>query len=308
MDLRNCFPKKKNALAPSSKNMLKIASMAVLLGWAWHLLWWEAPFRALVHNPYMTKPLVELLGGEWSAFVQRPLVRKAIHYGETFLGLVLLLCGLSVPFAEKGSLARSSLVAGGGILVLIAFVTFLDRTLMLGCFFEFAAQILTPFILYKATGENERAGSSLHFWLKAAIALTFLSHGLFAIGYYPVPGNFMDMVIIIFDVNNDIARQYLQIAGIMDFLVAVGILFPRIRTPFLVYAVIWGFLTALARPMGHYFPDNVSYTLTRYLHEFVLRTPHFLLPVILLWMERATPGFFRDRYFSGKKRSFEENS
>ncbi len=291
-----------------SKNLLKVASVAIFVGWGWHLLYWEAPFRALVHNPYITRPFVELLGGEWSAFVQSPLVRKAIHYGETFLGLALLLCGLSVPFAEKGPPVRIGLLTGGGILVLIAFVTFLDRTLMVGSFFEFAAQILTPFILYKRTSGSGRDQDSMHYWPKAAIAITFLSHGLFAIGYYPVPGDFMDMIIIIFDVKNETARQYLQIAGIMDFLVAGAIFFPYIRTPFLIYAAIWGVLTALARPVGHYFPDNMSYTLTRYLHEFVIRSPHFLLPVILLLMEHVTPGFFKDRYFFGEKRSLEGRS
>ena len=56
----------------------------------------------------------------------------------------------------------------------------------------------------KKTGEAETV-----LYLKIAIALTFSAHGLYAIGYYPQPGVFVDMLINILHFSETTAKDFL---------------------------------------------------------------------------------------------------
>ena len=53
------------------------------------------------------------------------------------------------------------------------------------------------------------------------------------------------------------------------------------------WMAIWGFATALARPWAYYEPTSATESLDRWLPEFLLRAPHFALPVFLLLALRA---------------------
>ena len=59
--------------------------------------------------------------------------------------------------------------------------------------------------------------------MKVAIAVTFISHGLYALNYYPRPGHFTEMVMDILGVKEATAILFLNVAGILDFVIAVGI-------------------------------------------------------------------------------------
>src|SRR5690606_18123341 len=111
---------------------------------------------------------------------------------------------------------------------------------------EHSSQIFAPIILllfiYRSV-ENER----IVFFAKVLIALTFIFHGFYALGIYPVPGKFIDMLISVFGVSEQTAKSLLFLAGTMDILICALIFFPRFQKPALIYAVAWGFITALAR-------------------------------------------------------------
>ena len=117
--------------------------------------------------------------------------------------------------------------------------------------------------------------------LKVLIALTFVSHGMYAVAiFYPLPGNFVSMTLNILPVTEDIAKQFLFTAGILDFIVAVLIFIPKTAKPALIYAAIWGFLTALARIVsGLKYGVNIDIVM-QYLHTTIYRIPHGLVPLI----------------------------
>ena len=56
----------------------------------------------------------------------------------------------------------------------------------------------------------------LVFGLKVAIALTFTCHGLYAVGYYPRPGKFIQMTMTILGTNKEASVIFLNI-GVCEF-------------------------------------------------------------------------------------------
>ena len=132
--------------------------------------------------------------------------------------------------------------------------------------------------------------------LRISIALTFIGHGLYAYGYYPVPGHFQQMMISGFGINNEQAISLLKLAGILDFVVAALIFLPfqKIRKGALVYIVVWGCLTALARIWSHIDFSSVNYLFTHWIPQFFVRSEHFLLPIALLLWWRS-----HDSYIAG---------
>jgi hypothetical protein len=120
---------------------------------------------------------------------------------------------------------------------------------------------------------------------RLAIAGTFIGHGLYAMGYYPVPGNFVDMVIIHLGVGESTARQLLFGMGCLDLFVAAGMVLPfRFARPFLVYAMVWGGITALARFRFGFDMTQSDFGATWFVPEILWRAPHAALPLWVLLM------------------------
>ena len=120
--------------------------------------------------------------------------------------------------------------------------------------------------------------------MKWSIAFTFFGHGLFAIGYYPQPGYFIDMMIKGFDIHETLARNVLIVFGILDFIFAISIFIPKLLSAALIYGILWGFITAIARITTSFNTDFLDNWIEQYLFAFMIRVPHFLIPLIL-WIE-----------------------
>ena len=93
------------------------------------------------------------------------------------------------------------------------------------------------------------------------------------------------MTINILGVGDESAFLFLNVAGVLDFIVAVVIFFPKKISQFaLIYMVFWGFVTTLARVWANFNLDMIGDTLSLWLHESIYRVPHFLIPVaVLIW-------------------------
>jgi hypothetical protein len=99
------------------------------------------------------------------------------------------------------------------------------------------------------------------------------------------------MVIRIFKCSESFARTFLTIAGILDMMLAIGLFLPNksIVKYCLLWAVIWGFSTAIARVVGNYYPDFIMRSLHQTIYEMAYRLPHGLLPVLgLLLLDRKS--------------------
>ena len=134
------------------------------------------------------------------------------------------------------------------------------------------------------------------FWVKVAVAVTFTCHGLFAAGvFYQQPPHFIAMTMSILGVSEPVARTFLQFAGLMDFVVSIGIFLPTTARYCLLYAVAWGFLTALARFAANVQWDALGLSLHQWLYPVVYRLPHAGLPLVALFLGAYRPFPVRHR-------------
>jgi hypothetical protein len=143
---------------------------------------------------------------------------------------------------------------------------------------EHAIRFTTPFVLYLILIKSTK---HLAIIIKLAIAATFVGHGIYAVGILPVPQGFIDMSMAVFGFSEEGARTYLLVAGILDFIVSIGIFIPALVRPSLMYCVFWGVATAAARVLskGALPLDEVIF---RWVPEMLVRLPNGLLPLWLL--------------------------
>lgn len=116
-------------------------------------------------------------------------------------------------------------------------------------------------------------------FLRWAVALTFLGHGLNAWMQDPVYTSFILATVQSFHlsgIEQATAEVFLRIISVMDLIVAVAVLaIPsrwRVFRWLILYAAVWGFLTAASR---------MTASGVWVWHETLLRTSHFLGPAAL---------------------------
>lgn len=111
------------------------------------------------------------------------------------------------------------------------------------------------------------------------VALTFIGHGLFALGWpYAVPSHFIDMFVSFFGTSEVTARELLLTVGVLDMFVGVALIVGFRSRLVLSWAIIWGAATALARTAVMVMPNSFELN-TYWIFETLVRLPHFLLPV-----------------------------
>lgn len=264
---------------------LLAACVLLLVGRMYQHLFFEAPYRAFfLKQAYFGWAVAWFSDLEWVEYVNALETDRAIlSFGRAigvFFGLTALAAlGLNSRFRP---VAQGLLYASSFLLAFMALSYYLDKGFQLAQIMEYTSQVLTPALLAWYAG---RPGSVAWQWvLRLAIGLTFLGHGLYALGMYPVPGNFVHMVITNLGLANSQATQLLLIAGWMDVGVAIGILLPKVDRFWLWYALGWGFFTALARLTTYVYLDHMFWaSLHQMGFEFLIRTPHFLLPLVALF-------------------------
>ena len=272
----------------SAQTFLKISVILVLIGRGYQYLFFSAPFMSLYYYAEFLKPYIEEETGMlWHDFLSLPEIdnyTQAIIYG---IGGLFLITILYILFLNKKNYRwfQVPILASGIGLIFLAVLLTITKNYKLGQFIEYSIQFTSPFLLlsfikYKWIQQN------LLFILKLLIALTFVGHGLYAIGYYPVPGYFVDMVIRIFKCSESFARTFLTIAGVLDMILAIGLFLPNksIVKYCLIWAVIWGFSTAIAGVVGNFYSDFIMRSLHQTIYEMAYRLPHGLLPVLGIFL------------------------
>jgi hypothetical protein len=173
-------------------------------------------------------------------------------------------------------------VLSGIIIIAHAFASYVDSKLHYNVPIEYVTRIAIPFLclavaIYQKNiiQTQKLIGRSL----PIIIGLTFFAHGIYAVNFLPIPQDFMLMTTNILKTPRDISLQFLFVIGIIDLLLLIGIFVPYIRKGFVLYAIIWGFLTAIARLVGHYDPTAILNFLNVWIPEFLVRSGHFLLPL-----------------------------
>jgi len=294
---------------------LQWAAISVFLGRAWQHLYWDAPFRALLWDEVWLSGIVtRFTSMTWETYITSMEVDQNIAFSIKIFGVLYLISALIALFINYlPRILHHLLILGALGLIFLAFLYCKERFFSIGQFFEYALQFGSPLFLWWWKGtetatSTQSAGSSFSnsplnqkmqqanemvltskipnkflLILKIAISLTFTCHGLYAVGYYPIPVSFMEMTMNILGVGEDTTKVFLKMAGILDFAVAIGIFLPwKWARIFLIYAIIWGFGTTIARIWAYFDWEWLDYVLLQWLHESVMRMPHFLIPLAVL--------------------------
>lgn len=263
--------------------LVQFSAFTVLLGRAWQHLYWDAPFRTLLWDEALLGGYVQQwFGMTWETYITSMEVDENIDWSIKCFGVLYLLGAFTALFVKRLPRFFHHLLLLSTIgLIFLALLYCKERFFSVGQFFEYTLQFGSPlFLWYYATHQQPFPTKKILLLLKIAIALTFTCHGLYAVGYYPIPVQFAEMTMNILGIGEEAAKTFLTIAGILDFLVAVGIFLPwKWARLFLGYAIIWGFGTTIARVWANFNWEWLDYVLLQWLHESVMRMPHFLMPL-----------------------------
>jgi len=274
----------------SSKNyhriflLLQIAVACVFFGRAWQHIVWDAPYRTLLWDENWMRNILPIFSSiSYEDFISNVDIDDQIQNGIKSIGWFYILCGMVALFIKRLPKWTSNILWIGSMsLMFLAFLYCKEKFYQWGQFWEYSLQFGAPLFLYFLFKKN-KISETLILWMKIAVAITFVSHGLYALNYYPRPGHFVDMTINILGVGEQTAYQFLNVAGVLDFIVAIAIFLPKkISKIALVYVVLWGLATTLARIWGHFYIDMIGDTLSQWVHESVYRFPHFLIPLAIL--------------------------
>lgn len=274
--------------------ILQIAVVCLFLGRAWQHLFWDAPYRTLLWDEQWMKSIVQgLLQMDWQTYVRSPQVDQAIQNTIRITGVFYLLCAVAaIAINQLKKWAYRVLYLGSFSLVFLAFLESKEHFFYLGQFLEYTLQFACPVFLV-LFHRKQTISHRLLFWMKIAMSITFIAHGLFAIGYYPTPGYFVEMVMNIMGVGQETGVVILKIAAILDFIAGIIIFLPgKMALPGFIYMVIWGFGTTIARIWGYFHPEIFMQVLHQWVYQSLYRVPHFMVPLLALlyfWKPKSLP-------------------
>lgn len=277
-------------IAPKTLNlfitMLRIACFCIFAGRAFQFLVWDAPFRTLLWDQEWMQGIIESLTSmTWEQYTTSPKVDTYIQSSIQATGWLYAVCAMLALFIGKGmKRAGSLLLAGSAALGFLAFLNCKEKFFQVGELMELCIQVFTPVFLYLALFTKVNSKKLIVF-AKAAVALTFIGHGLYAWGYYPQPGHFIDMFINVLGISEEMSRTALKVAAILDFAAAVLLFVPRAAKASLMYCALWGGLTAAARLMSGFDSNFIADSLKQFTFEVVFRLSHALLPLWIFYTE-----------------------
>lgn len=270
---------------------VQIAAVALFLGRAYQHLFRDAPLRTLLWDEgFMSGIVTRLSDLSWNEYITSPATDAGIQTAVIVMGCFYLLMVFVSAFIKKIPVVLQYLLPVASVLlVFLAFLYCKEKFYSVGQFLEYSLQFGTPLFLFFLWRKKEMTGR-LAGWMRIAVALTFTCHGLYAVNYYPRPGLFVEMTVNGIGLSEGAAIQFLLFVGIMDFFISAVILFltrPWINYA-LIYTVIWGFLTTMARIWAHLDMTYLSESLHDWGYETVYRFPHFLIPLALYFYFRSS--------------------
>ncbi|MEZ5003391.1 MAG: hypothetical protein R2730_10200 [Chitinophagales bacterium] len=202
----------------------------------------------------------------------------------------MLLAGIISLFQhklpEKLHLPAKLLLAVSAFIILLhAFASFTTSKLHPNAPLEYMTRLALPLLCIYLMSHSIPSLKSkfVTFWLPFIIGITFFAHGLYALRFFPIPQSFLMMTSNILKTPRAVTFNFLYLVGFIDILLLIGIFIKPIRKIFIYYAIIWGFLTALARLVAYYNPANLNEYMLLWLPQFLIRTGHYLLPLSLLF-------------------------
>lgn len=262
--------------------LLKWAVFAVFIGRAWQYVFWDAPYRTLLWDQSLMDPLLAILGVKWTDWASSASVDNFIQTLIVVTGFIYVLAAIGTLFlSKKRKYFQLFIWLGLGFMVLLFLLEMKEKFYDLGQFFEHSSQLFGPIALIGLT-VGWMSLTSFQKFAKWAIGLTFFCHGLYATGYYPRPGAYVDMYVVNFNITEDLAHQLIFIAGVIDLVLPFFFILSKWDKYALVYAAVWGLLTAFIRIVTGFYIDYPWESLHQVWFLTSYRLIHGLLPVCVL--------------------------
>jgi hypothetical protein len=256
--------------------------IALLVGLAWRYLFWDVPLREWLWSAYYMKGIMTFVCQcTWEEYLSSPAWDKGIQMSIRIQGVLLTLSALVLLIpAAPVKWKRVACIVPLVIICILSFCLFKENFFRLGFLIELAALIAMPFVYIGMVLQKKTKEFILP--LKIILALTFTGHGLYAVGFYPVPGIFVDMMIAGFGLEEPAALSLLKVFGFLDFIVAALLFIPQTARIGAGYMLFWGLLTTLGRFTQITFTGLFWDYLHQWGFETLVRNMHFTLPWVLL--------------------------
>lgn len=284
---------------------LWLAGALSALGRAWTHFTAERPYWSLFWSEELLSTPLGLIGVPWDRFVGSERVEGALSALTTALAVGFVIASLRVVVAvleaargeeppKKTLGLRASLWGLVALQSLYVGTHWLGHSLQLPIWLEYSTHIALPWLCLRVgfstlEARGRRLARGPITITRLAITFTFVGHALYALGVYPVPSDFLNMLMSALRCSEESARVLLSAAGALDLLAAAWAWTPRslirLRWAALWYMTLWGLLTALARVWGHWDNASPSEVVWQWLPEVILRLPHALVPLWLLTLE-----------------------
>jgi hypothetical protein len=272
--------------------IIKISAFFVFFGRAYQLFYFGAPYRAIFWDETLMSPIVEDVFKEtWYAYATSTRTHTFLTIFTNINSFLLLIAGFISLFwssIKAVKLKRIVLKIGLLSLVFLGICVAKDKRNDYFQLFEMCLQFCVPLVLLFQNKFELLPIKNLNFWLKIAISLTFIPHGLYAMGAIYLPGNFIDMTIQILAVSEIQAKYILFVVGFLDVLFSILIFIPnKLNRYILVYFTFWGFVTAFARIVAGFNADFLQSSIHNLSFLTIYRLPHGFIPLAVLLIENT---------------------
>ena len=267
-------------------SVLRIACVALLIGRGLDAVIGDLPLRTILWNQALLEPLVSgVFGVPWENYVRSLLLDRIINTLSTSVGIYFLVVSSLVISGKAKDRLPKLLKIASGILAAVFVLKFMEKSFAIGMLIEHGAQFMAP-LAYSWWLSQGRITKQHELAIKIAIACTFLGHALFAVGFHPVPGGFIDMIINVLGFSQEGAKELLLVAGSLDIACAIFIFIPVLDRYALCFMIAWGLITASARVLAHVDLDQFFYTAHQWGLEMIYRLPHGLLPLAVFLVNK----------------------
>lgn len=265
--------------------VLKLSVFTIFIARAYQHFFWDVPYRAILWYENLMRPILSWFGIDWEEFVSNTETDTKIQWIIKGIGILYFITSILVLAYNQNSKKWIKVVITIITIwqFLVVFLFTKESFFQIGQYFEHSLQLGMPVLLLYTYSKSFSLSKALVF-LKVLVGLTFLCHGLYALGFYPVPGNFIDMTISIVGLTEEQARSFLWVAGIIDVFILPLLFLKKIAKATAIYAVFWGFLTAFARITANFSADFPLETLHQYGFETVVRLCHGLGPLLIIFL------------------------
>lgn len=274
-----------------SVTWLRLLLIVLCLGRAWQGLFWDLPLRTFFWDQSLLQGTVEWLTGDtWQNYVTNRSINIDywINCLGVFMGVFWLLSASLVAFIQAkhrwGKWVLNLLTLSFFILAVLYFK---EKFWQVGQLLEYSLQVGAP-LIFGHVIYNGKNTAAFRRTLKILVAICFTCHGLYAFGYYPQPGVWVQWCMRIYGFSDDAtAILFLKIIGVIDFIAAALIFWRPTFTIAVWYCVIWGTMTALARIVANYYSTMGVASLHQHSYETLYRLVHGGIPFLLWYWQRA---------------------